>query len=167
MKVHLKELQPIEEQNVFEMVLEIGEGENGFGNSLKARNLEEFRETLMKNNEYSRGINIRENFVPQTTYILFIDGYPVGYGKLRHYLNEILKEHGGHIGYTIRPSERGKGYGNLILTEIIKKAVEMRIKEVLLTCNEGNKPSRRVIEYNKGQLLELNNGRCKYMIKIG
>jgi predicted acetyltransferase len=166
MKVYLKELQPIEEYDVFQMVDEIGEGENGFGNSLWARNEEDFREFLTKNYEYSKGMNLRPNFVPQTIYFLFVDGQPVGYGKLRHYLNEALKEHGGHIGYTIRPSERGKGYGNVILAEIVKKAQEMNIREVLLTCNEGNFRSRKVIEHNKGLLIELKNGRCKYVIKL-
>jgi predicted acetyltransferase len=38
----------------------------------------------------SEGINLEPQYVPQTTYWLYIDGKPVGYGKLRHYLNESL-----------------------------------------------------------------------------
>ena len=77
---------------------------------------------------------------------LIIDGRPVGVGKLRHYLNDSLMTVGGHIGYSIRPTERGKGYGNLILKELLKKAREKGIADVLVTCREDNIRSRKVIE---------------------
>lgn len=57
---------------------------------------------------------------------------------------------GGHIGYVIRPTERQKGYGNLILHELIKEANRMNIENVLLTCDEDNTPSSKIIEINKG-----------------
>lgn len=147
------------------MVQEIGEGENGFGNSLKANDLEEFQSQLLKNYEYSKGINLSTNLVPQTIYWLFIDDKPVGYGKLRDYLNEVLKEHGGHIGYTIRPSARNKGYGKIILEKLIEEAKRKKIEEALITCQETNIRSRRVIEHNNGQLIDNANGRCKYIIR--
>jgi predicted acetyltransferase len=165
MKVILQELKPQVTQVLFDMILEIDAGENGFVNSLKANDHDEFMKLLIKNYEYSKGINLPNNIVPQTIYWLYIDNKPVGYGKLRDYLNDQLKDHGGHIGYTIRPSERAKGYGKFILRELIKEAKLKNIEEVLLTCNESNIPSRRVIEHNKGQLIQNLNGRCKYIIK--
>jgi predicted acetyltransferase len=71
----------------------------------------------------------------------------------------------GHIGYCIRPTERGNGYGNIILMELLKKAKGNGIEEVLLTCDESNVPSRKVIEVNEGRLEEVCNGKCKYWIK--
>ncbi|MFC3746986.1 GNAT family N-acetyltransferase [Paenibacillus sp. GCM10012306] len=104
--------------------------------------------------------------VPQTTYWLLINSRPVGIGKLRHYLNDDLRRSGGHIGYTIRPSERGKGYGRIILNELIKAAKQKEIRELLLTCNELNISSRKVIEANSGRLQNFENGKCTYIISV-
>jgi predicted acetyltransferase len=76
--------------------------------------------------------------VPQTIYWLYLNDRPVGYGKLRHDLNEKLLESGGHIGYIIRPSERNKGYGTILLKELLIKARKLEIDKVLLTCDEEN-----------------------------
>lgn len=165
MKINLQALKPQANQDIFDMVQEIGEGENGFGNSLKANDLEEFQNILIKNDEYSKGINLPNHIVPQTIYWLYIDLKIVGYGKLRHYLNDQLKVHGGHIGYIIRPSERMKGFGKHILNELVKEAKLKNIKEVLLTCNESNVASRRVIEHNNGRLIQVVDGICTYIIK--
>ncbi|MGM1045119.1 MAG: GNAT family N-acetyltransferase [Bacillota bacterium] len=56
--------------------------------------------------------------------------------------------HGGHIGYVIRPSERSKGYGKLLLKQLISMAKDKQISKVLLTCDEDNAASRRIIESN-------------------
>ena len=77
---------------------------------------------------------------------MYVNDKPVGIAKLRHYLNDKLKILGGHIGYCIRPKERGKGYGNLILKEALKKAKELGIECALLTCDKDNLFSRKVIE---------------------
>ncbi|WP_208919150.1 GNAT family N-acetyltransferase [Paenibacillus uliginis] len=72
--------------------------------------------------------------------------------------------HGGHIGFVIRPSERSKGYGKLLLKELLDKAKEKQISEVLLTCDEDNAASRRIIESNGGRLKDIHDGSCKYWI---
>ena len=38
------------------------------------------------------------------------DGRLIGMIQVRHYFNEFLEKYGGHIGYSVRPSERNKGY---------------------------------------------------------
>lgn len=113
----------------------------------------------------SDGVHLAPQHVPQTTYWLYIDGLPVGYGKIRHYLNDNLKNHGGHIGYVIRPSCRGKGYGKLKLKQMLKEANDLGIQDVLLTCNEGNIASRKIIESYNGVLTSINTGNCKYWIR--
>lgn len=147
------------------MVLEIGPGENGFVNGLFSNNYSDFKLILTKYIEMSDGLNLAPQHVPQTTYWLYVNGYPVGYGKLRHYLNENLKKHGGHIGYVVRPSYRGKGYGKLMLTKLLKEATSLGIQDVLLTCNEDNVASRKIIENNNGVLTSINTGSCKYWIR--
>lgn len=163
--VELKELSLHDGKEIFDMIKEIGPGENGYMNAGYNINYDEFESYLIGHIEMSKGINLNSKYVPQTMYWLYVDGKPVGITKLRHYLNENLKKEGGHIGYTIRPTERGKGYGNLILQEALKKAKQENILEVLLTCNENNTASRRVIEENGGELQDIIEGICRYWIR--
>jgi predicted acetyltransferase len=87
------------------------------------------------------------------------------YGKLRHRLNERLMLRGGHIGYVIRPSERGNGYASLFLRELVRQAAILGIDEALLTCDEGNMASRRAIERNGGVLIAQEGDCCRYTIR--
>lgn len=158
MTLELRELLEKEDESLLFMVQEIGSGENGFVNGLNSSSMEEFSSKVRRNYEMARSINLPDEYVPQTIYWLYHTGKPVGYGKLRHRLNEKLLESGGHIGYVIRPSERGKGYG------LVKKACEKNISRVLLTCDETNRASRRIIEWNHGELSSIADGNCKYWI---
>ncbi|MEK8131535.1 GNAT family N-acetyltransferase [Paenibacillus filicis] len=151
-------------RDIYNMIVEIGSGENGYVNSGFDIDYAEFPRFLREKIEMAAGLNLPSSHVPQTTYWLVIDSKPVGIGKLRHYLNENLKKSGGHVGYTIRPSERGKGYGTIILRELIREAKQMNIKDVLLTCDETNLPSRKVIEAIAGQLQSIQSGKCFYLI---
>lgn len=165
--VELRELSLSDGRDIFDMLREIGAGENGFGNSGYDIDFDDFAAYLQKQVDMSRGLGIDlDRYVPQTRYWLIVDGRPVGVGKLRHYLNEHLMMEGGHIGYSIRPSERGNGYGTVILSELLKKAREMGISEVLVTCREDNVLSRKVIERNGGVLEGYSSeGRCRYWIR--
>ncbi len=165
MLVELRELCTKDDVDVFNMLREIGPGENGFMNSAFGISFEEFPGFLAENIDYSKGVNLPPGYVPQTIYWLYIDSKPVGMGKFRHYLNDFLREHGGHIGYCIRPTERGKGYGTIILKELLKKAKDKAVDEALIICDATNIPSRKVIEGNNGVLEGINEGECKYWIK--
>jgi len=153
-------------QDVYDMLVEIGPGENGFVNSGFNIDFSQFPAFIRKNIAMSQGENLLPQHVPQTIFWLYMDSYPVGFGKLRHYLNEDLRKSGGHIGYTIRPSERGKGYGTVMLTELLKSAESLGIKDIMLTCVENNIASRRVIELNNGVLEENEIGKCNYWIHL-
>ena len=72
----------------------------------------------------------------------------IGEIAIRHRLNEALTQRGGHIGYGIRYSEWNRGYGTKMLALALEKAKEMRISPVLITCNDDNLASARVIEKN-------------------
>lgn len=163
--VELKELTIQDGTDIYDMLQEIGPGESGFANSGYGVPAERFKAYLKKYWRMSHGINLPPQYVPQTIYWLFVNGRPVGYGKLRKYLNDALRERGGHIGYVIRPSERGKGYGTLLLRELLGKAGEKGLLEVLITVDEDNARSRKVAEANGGQLTELKDGICKYWIR--
>ncbi|MNJ73270.1 Acetyltransferase (GNAT) family protein [compost metagenome] len=104
--------------------------------------------------------------MPQTIYWLYVDDRPVAYGKLRHQLNESLLMYGGHIGYIVRPTERGKGFGKLFLSKMIEEANKRSVDKLLITCDETNERSRKVIEKNRGQLDSITNGICRYWIEL-
>lgn len=167
MRAELRELSMSDGRDIYEMLREIGPGENGFGNSGYAIDYADFPAYLQKQFDMSRGIGIDlTRYVPQTRYWLVVEDRPVGVGKLRHYLNECLIHEGGHIGYSIRPSERGKGYGTMILEKLLKQAQNKGITEVLVTCREANALSRKVIERNGGVLDGVTeSGGCRYWIK--
>lgn len=62
-----------------------------------------------------------------------------------------LITYGGHIGYSIRPSRRGQGYGKLILKLALEKSRRVGLDRVLITCDADNLASKRIIENNGGQ----------------
>lgn len=100
-------------------------------------------------------------FVPATQYWLVSEGGAyLGDVDIRHRLNASLRLFGGHIGYRIRPSQRRKGYGSLILGLGIEQARKRHIGDILVTCDEDNIGSAKVIENNGGVLLDrIDNGR--------
>ena len=70
-------------------------------------------------------------FVPATQYLaLDEEGHLVGMTNLRHHLNDYLLAYGGHIGYSVRPSERKNGYASQMLRLTLEKAKERGISKV-------------------------------------
>ena len=74
----------------------------------------------------------------------------VGMIQVRHYFNEYLEKYGGHIGYSIRPSERRKGYACRMLHDFLPYCREIGLSKVLITCLSDNEGSRRTILKNGG-----------------
>lgn len=126
---------------------------NGERDDYKAA-LEDFDAYLETAIKYARGVNLPPDHVSSDTFWL-TDGRRIfGRSGLRHRLNENLKDVGGHIGYDIRPSERRKGFGTLILKLTLEKAKARGLKRVLLTCDTDNTASAKIIEKNGGRLSE-------------
>lgn len=92
------------------------------------------------------------NFVPGFQYILIheADHKVIGMLNLRTELTDYLFNYGGHIGYSIAPSVRQKGYGSLMLKKGLKEAKKMGLTRLLVTCNDDNPGSAGVIENNNG-----------------
>ena len=80
------------------------------------------------------------------------DGRIVGMIDLRHRLNDFLAKIGGHIGYSVRPDERRKGYAKTMLRLVLSEARERGIDRALVTCDDDNIGSARTIEANGGVL---------------
>ena len=108
-----------------------------------------------------------ENFVYDIQLVAFsIDGQAVGFLNIRLRLNDFLLEEGGHIGYSIRPSERGKGYAKESLRQGLQVAKEKNIKKALVTCSVENPASRAVIVANGGVFEDVRNGVERYWIDL-
>lgn len=101
----------------------------------------------------SKGIDLKPGFVPATNFWLVTQSKVIlGESQLRHWLIPSLEHQGGHIGYMIRPLQRSKGYGTQILAMTLEKARNMGLNRVLLTCNQDNLASARIIQKNQGKL---------------
>ena len=113
------------------------------------------------------GINLPENRVPSIQFVLFDEsGHALGFLNLRLRLNEGLLNYAGNIGYSIRPSERGKGYARETLRQGLQVAKEKNIKKALVTCSVNNPASRAVILANGGILEDVRNGVERYWIGV-
>ncbi len=78
------------------------------------------------------------------------DGKVLGMLQVRHYFNEYLEKFGGHIGYSVRPSERRKGYAKQMLKMALPYCREIGLDKVLITCIDGNIGSEKTILANGG-----------------
>jgi predicted acetyltransferase len=112
--------------------------------------LKQFGEFVGKLRSREKGRNLPKGHVSESHFWLIDGDSFIGRTSVRHRLTPKLKIEGGHIGYEIRPSKRTQGYGTLILALVIRKARQMGFKKVLVTCNEDNVGSRKIIESNGG-----------------
>ena len=86
----------------------------------------------------------------QLIYVGKSDGRIVGMLQIRHTLNGYLREVGGHIGYSVRPSDRKKGVASAMLRGALPLCKRLGIDRVLVTCYDDNEASRKVILKNGG-----------------
>ena len=100
----------------------------------------------------SRGIGLRDGFVPNSTFWLVRGGEIVGVSNLRHALTPALTNIGGHIGFGVRPSVQRQGVGTKLLRLTLVRAAELGLSRVLLTCDKDNLGSAAIIKANSGQL---------------
>ena len=113
---------------------------------------DDFDSLIRKLSEHSRNIGLPEGFVANSTFWLVSEERELlGVSNLRHKLTPSLKREGGHIGYGVRPSQRGKGYASALLKMTLEKAKARGLDRVLLTCGKGNIASARVILKNGGK----------------
>ena len=117
---------------------------NGSAGLDRLSSIEDWLEEL---NKRSCEDTVPKGLVPSSTYlgVREKDNYIVGMIDIRHYLNEYLTQVGGNIGYSVRKSERKKGYAKQMLKLALEKCKQLKIKKVLITCNEDNIASEKVI----------------------
>lgn len=118
--------------------------------SLSDRSFEE----LLDNLDFEKSDGVYEKgLVPATLYCL-VDNNNRIYGciHVRHELNDFLTNFGGHVGYGVRPSERGKGIAVTMFDMLRPRLKELRINKALLTCDKTNIASAKTIVKCGGRL---------------
>ena len=101
--------------------------------------------------DQARGVALKKGWVASSTFWLTRgDRRILGVANLRHELTDSLRKEGGHVGYSVRPSERNKGYATLMLKLVLQEARELGIPRILVTCAKDNLASARVIQKNGG-----------------
>ena len=152
---------------VLEMMAEFEQTQSAHDGGFWNANNFVYEEWLKNNQNHEMGINLPEEWVPDIQLVAFSrDGQAVGFLNLRLRLNDYLLEVGGHIGYSIRPSERGKGYAKEALRQGLQVAKEKNIKKALVTCSTENPASRAVILANGGLFEDVRNGVERYWIDL-
>ena len=162
----LKRLSISDGIDVYKMYQDIPKDENGLINRANGLTFDEFKEFLAKKEKEANQVGLVDGWrVPCTTFILYVDGVPVGYASLRHFLTEALRVEGGHIGYGISPKYRNKGYGKEMLRLMLKEANKIGIEEALITTYPNNFASQKVILANGGVETDRNEHHVYFWVK--
>ncbi len=120
------------------------------------------------------GINLPDGFVPCThRWLVTAEGAVAGVTRLRHTIDTpFLAANGGHIGYDVAPSHRGKGLGHIALAVALAEARRIGLRTVLLYTAEDNAPSRATIARAGGVLESIAYSEfwkeplCKYWVPV-
>ncbi|WP_078891333.1 GNAT family N-acetyltransferase [Streptomyces sp. NRRL S-350] len=91
-------------------------------------------------------------------------GEVLGRLAIRHRLTPRPARVGGHIGYDVRPSAHRRGHATAMLAAALPVAAALGIAEALLTFDETNTASRRVIEANGGRLTGTDGRKRSYLV---
>lgn len=132
--------------------IENGDSMDGTSGLINKETYEAWIDELLINADES---TVMDGYVPATTYLVKCkkNNQLVGMINIRHKLNDFLLNLGGHIGYSVRKSERRKGYATEMLGMALIKCASLSIDRVLITCDKENFASAKTI-LNNGGILE-------------
>lgn len=163
MNLYLKKIELEDKEVVLDYIKELVE----YGSTMDglwyedSETYELMVENLKRHEKYTFS-NYEQDDTPCFQYLLFRkeDEKMVGAVSIRPYLTKRLDEtFGGNIGYSIRPTERRKGYATLGLKLAVENCREINPgADIILCCNKDNIGSRKTIIKNGGILIEETKG---------
>lgn len=144
--LYLKKINYEDVEEEYKAIKSIPANENGFENKYYNITKEEFvNQVIPKLLKNSEGLELPDGYVLDTYFFLWNDNKIVGLFKIRHYLNDFLKNGPGHVGYGILPEYRGKGFAKKGLLLAIEKCREIiKEEEIYLSVRKDNPASLRV-----------------------
>lgn len=145
-----REFTKSDEKKILEMINEIKSCDNNFEGLTNISNIDNYDNFLSKLEKNKHQELIKPEYSPQTTFGIFENDELVGGFNLRHVIKGDLINHGGNIGYLIKPSKRGKGYGTKLLSLALEEAKKINLEKVLISCRAENTASEKVILNNGG-----------------
>lgn len=151
MNIKLIPLSKCISKELYEMYQDIPAYEIGSINKLNGVDYDEFLNIMNKYILEETNINPDINTTTKR-YILSVDNIFVGEVGIRTTLNDFWMNKGSQIYYKIRVSERGKGYGNMILALALEQAKQLGFKRVRINCDNDNIPSKKIILKNGGKV---------------
>ncbi len=118
------------------------------------RNIDTVAQWLDRLAQNASEATVPPQLVPETLFLTVRteDDCLVGMIDIRHRLNEYLMQFGGHIGYSVRPTERRKGYAKEQLRLALPYCKQIGIEKALITCYKDNIGSAKTIQANGGVL---------------
>jgi predicted acetyltransferase len=159
MVVELLQLSINNGYDEYNMLQNIEKTENGFTNDVNGISFHEYKQWLKKEDDYSKSQNLPENWIPQTTFFLYIDGIAVGIGRIRHYSSEYLEQKGvGNLGYGIAKHYRGKGYGNILFKNLLIKCKMFGYNNIKLFPHINNISTNKIMLKYGAKLIGTLNG---------
>ena len=135
-----------------------------------AANLEELsvRDWVQFTENTKHKETVTPGFVTAHTFFALDNDKIVGIINARHELNDYLLNLGGHIGYSVRKSERRKGYAKIMLNYTSEFLFSLGLEKILITCDKNNIASKRTIEACGGilenEVIEENRTTLRYWI---
>lgn len=148
-------------------VRDMPEDENGLTNPWHGISLEEFRSRALPDMiRFSQGIDLPDWMVPETFLFLWEGDVIVGQFRIRHHLNDALREGAGHIGYFVGRPYRGRGLATEGLRLTLKAAKDIvPEEEFYLRVNKDNPASLHVMLSNGGRIVREDEDKC--YVRIG
>lgn len=155
-----------DEERTYDLQKSFAPNENGFVNGAYGLSRQAFSEFVQLRKRNSQGLDLPEGHVPDTVYVLEDDseGY-VGIVKLRHRLNDALRQGAGHIGYGIRKEYRGRGYATAALSLALDEARKIVPEDEIYLSVRKDNPASLKVQLRNGARVDHESGE-EYFTRI-